>query len=112
MVDDQGCSPDEPGIGNIAYVKDIQTEAIVSTGYRCSVFGKYQHPLTGFGWVSVNQLYILKLTAVRNKQTKSLKASFIHGEVSDIYLQIHDSINFQNSFLLSTFLKFWISRGN
>jgi hypothetical protein len=51
MVDDDGCSPDEPGIGNIAYVKDLQTETIVSTEYSCSVFGKYQHPLTGFGWV-------------------------------------------------------------
>jgi hypothetical protein len=56
MLDDQGCSQDEPGIGNIAYVKDLQTETIVSTGYRCSVFGKYQHPLTGFGWVSMKYL--------------------------------------------------------
>jgi hypothetical protein len=51
MIDEKGCSKDEPGIGNIAYVKDMQTEEIVTTGYRCSVFGKYQHPLTGFGWV-------------------------------------------------------------
>ena len=53
MIDDHGCSQDQPGIGNIAYVKDIQTETIVSTQYRCSIFGKYQHPLTGFGWVSM-----------------------------------------------------------
>ena len=56
MVDNDGCSPDEPGIGNIAYVKDLQTETIVSTEYSCSVFGKYQHPLTGFGWVRMKHL--------------------------------------------------------
>ena len=51
MIDEKGCSKDEPGIGNIAFVKDMQTEEIVTTGYRCSVFGKYQHLVTGFGWV-------------------------------------------------------------
>ena len=56
MVDDQGCDMLKPGIGNIAYVKDIQTEKIVTTGYRCSIFGGFQHSLTGFGWVSQNLL--------------------------------------------------------
>ena len=54
MIDKQGCTcnPDQPGIGNIAYLKDIQTDTIVTTRYRCSVFGKFQHdPSTGFGWV-------------------------------------------------------------
>ena len=54
MVDDKGCSADKPGIGDIAYVKDIETETIVTTGYRCSVFGKYRYPVPGFGWVSTN----------------------------------------------------------
>ena len=55
MMDKQGCAPNEPGIGNIAFVKDIQSDTIVSTEYRCSVFGKFQHPLTGFGWVSIHR---------------------------------------------------------
>ena len=54
MIDKQGCSLDEPGIGDIAYVKDIQTDTIVSTGYRCSVFGKFQNPFSGFGWVGIS----------------------------------------------------------
>jgi hypothetical protein len=53
MVDDQGCGKYKPGIGNIAYVKDLQTEKILTTGFRCSIFGDYQHPLTGFGWVGI-----------------------------------------------------------
>ena len=56
MVDDQGCDKYKPGIGNIAYVKDIQTEKIVTTGYRCTIFGRFYHPSTGLGWVSINSL--------------------------------------------------------
>ena len=54
MIEDQGCTLDQPGIGNIAYVKDLETETIVTTGFRCSVFGRYQFPNPGFGWVSTN----------------------------------------------------------
>ncbi|XP_028397006.1 uncharacterized protein LOC114520857 isoform X2 [Dendronephthya gigantea] len=54
MMEDKGCSQDQPGIGNIAYVKDLLTNKIVSTGYHCSIFGKYQHPVTGFGWHKMN----------------------------------------------------------
>ena len=52
MIDNLGCSQDEPGIGDIAYVKDLQTETVLATNFRCSVFGKYEHASTGFGWVS------------------------------------------------------------
>jgi hypothetical protein len=52
MVDNQGCGMNRPGIGDIAYVKDIETETIVTTEYRCSVFGRYQYTFPGFGWVS------------------------------------------------------------
>jgi hypothetical protein len=53
MVDDQGCTKQKPGIGNIAYVKDIRTEKIVTTGFRCSIFGGFYHSTPGFGWVSI-----------------------------------------------------------
>jgi hypothetical protein len=56
MVDDKGCDTYKPGIGNIAYVKDLQTEEIISTGFRCSIFGGFQHPLTGFGWVGTIEI--------------------------------------------------------
>jgi hypothetical protein len=51
MIVDHGCAQATPGIGNIGYVKDLQTENIVTTKFRCSVFGGYHNPATGFGWV-------------------------------------------------------------
>ena len=51
MIIDHGCAPATPGIGNIAYVKNLQTENIVTTNFRCSVFGSYYDSTTGFGWV-------------------------------------------------------------
>ncbi|CAB4037073.1 Hypothetical predicted protein, partial [Paramuricea clavata] len=54
MVDDQGCTKHKPGIGNIAYVKDIRTEKIVTTGFRCSIFGGFHHSTPGFGWHQMN----------------------------------------------------------
>ena len=51
MIIDHGCAQATPGIGNIAYVKDLQTEKIVTTNFRCSVFGSYYDSATGFGWV-------------------------------------------------------------
>ena len=53
MIIDHGCAEATPGIGNIAYVKDLQTEKIVSTNFRCSVFGGYYDSSTGFGWVNI-----------------------------------------------------------
>ena len=53
MIIDHGCAQATPGIGNIAYVKDLQNEKIVTTSFRCSVFGGYHDSATGFGWVSL-----------------------------------------------------------
>ena len=54
MIEDQGCTAYKPGIGNIAYVKDLETGTIATTGFRCSVFGGYQFHYPGFGWVCTN----------------------------------------------------------
>ena len=51
MISDHGCSPTTPGIGNIAYVKDLQTEKIVTTNFRCSAFGGYHAVTSSSGWV-------------------------------------------------------------
>lgn len=53
MIMDHGCSQATPGIGNIAYVKDLRTEKIVTAKFRCSVFGSYHDPATGSGWVII-----------------------------------------------------------
>ena len=39
MITNRGCAPRTPGIGDIAYVKDLITEKVVSTSFECSVFG-------------------------------------------------------------------------
>lgn len=51
IMNQGGCGPTSPGIGDIAFVKDLRTENIVTTNFRCSKFGGYHHPLTSFGWV-------------------------------------------------------------
>lgn len=35
---EKGCDANSPGIGDVAYVKDLMTEKIVSTNFRCSKF--------------------------------------------------------------------------
>jgi hypothetical protein len=51
MITNAGCHRRSAGIGNIAYVKDLQTEKIVTTKLRCSKFGYAYHHLAKFGWV-------------------------------------------------------------
>ena len=51
MVNTAGCEHRAAGIGDIAYVKDLLTENIVTTKLRCSKFGFAHHPLVKFGWV-------------------------------------------------------------
>ena len=44
-----GCTKDNPGIGDIAFVKDLQTGKVVNTNFRCSVFSGHVSKL--IGWV-------------------------------------------------------------
>ena len=52
MLNTGGCGRLSPGIGDISYVKDLQTEEIVTTKFRCSQFSSYHSKSDGFGWVS------------------------------------------------------------
>ena len=52
MIATDGCDQRSAGIGNIAYVKDLMTEKIVTTNLRCSKFGFAHNASLGFGWVS------------------------------------------------------------
>ncbi|CAB4035578.1 Hypothetical predicted protein, partial [Paramuricea clavata] len=54
MMTTAGCDQRSAGIGNIAYVKDLQTEKIVTTKLRCSKFGFAHHHLLKFGWTMMN----------------------------------------------------------
>ena len=51
IMGEKGCGLGAPGIGDIAYVKDLQTEEIVSTTFRCSQFGVGLHQQAMIGWV-------------------------------------------------------------
>ena len=53
MITDHGCDARSPGIGDIAYVKDLMTEKIVTTTFKCSVFGvpKSHDSVLKSGWV-------------------------------------------------------------
>ena len=53
MMNTAGCDQRSAGIGDIAYVKDLLTEKIVTTKLRCSKFGFAYHPLVKFGWVDI-----------------------------------------------------------
>jgi hypothetical protein len=56
MVTTDGCNQRSAGIGNIAYVKDLQTDRIVTTKLRCSKFGIAYRSSSYYGWVNNNIL--------------------------------------------------------
>ena len=58
MLNEGGCGRLSPGIGNISYVKDLQTKEIVTTKFRCSQFSSYHSKTDGFGWVRFSGNYI------------------------------------------------------
>jgi hypothetical protein len=53
---EKGCDGNSPGIGDIAYVKDLRAKKIVTTNFRCSKFGVAYHGRTKYGWVSIRSL--------------------------------------------------------
>ncbi|XP_028391546.1 uncharacterized protein LOC114516311 [Dendronephthya gigantea] len=58
MIANQGgCGATSPGIGDIAYVKDLQTEKIVATKFRCSQFGTFRHFFLKSGWAMMNECF-------------------------------------------------------
>ena len=59
IMGEKGCESGTPGIGDIAYVKDLQTEEIVSTSLRCSQFGVGHNKISMIGWVSKLNRYKL-----------------------------------------------------
>ncbi|XP_028393389.1 uncharacterized protein LOC114517771 [Dendronephthya gigantea] len=44
-----GCSMNNPGIGDIKYVKDVQSGSIITTNFKCSIFGPHTHSNLGWG---------------------------------------------------------------
>ena len=54
IMNQGGCGKKTPGIGDIAYVKDLLTENIVTTTFKCSKFGIGYHPNSKLGWVHIS----------------------------------------------------------
>ncbi|XP_028406473.1 uncharacterized protein LOC114528962 [Dendronephthya gigantea] len=54
MINKKGCSSHSPGIGNVKYVKNLESGHIVTTQFRCSKFGIGYHPYTNIGWTMIN----------------------------------------------------------
>ena len=46
---DDGCPYVQGGIGNISFVKDLLTDTVVNTNFKCSKFGPHIHDM--LGWV-------------------------------------------------------------
>ncbi|XP_028391545.1 uncharacterized protein LOC114516310 [Dendronephthya gigantea] len=57
IVNQGGCGATSPGIGDIAYIKDLRTEKIVATKFRCSQFGTHQHFFLKIGWAMMNECF-------------------------------------------------------
>ena len=47
-----GCTKEDPGIGDVLYVKDVLNGSISTTNFKCSVFGPHTHP--NLGWVNIS----------------------------------------------------------
>mgnify|MGYP002804350115 CR=1 FL=1 len=54
MVTTDGCNQRSAGIGNISYVKDLQTYRVVTTNLRCSKFGIAYSSSSYYGWPQMN----------------------------------------------------------
>ncbi len=52
-----GCTKDDPGIGDVSYVKDILTGSVSTTNFQCSIFGPHTHP--DLGWVNISSKSLL-----------------------------------------------------
>ena len=58
-----GCPLLEAGIGNISFVKDLMTEAVVTNSFKCSKFGQHVHPRLGWVIFVLVLLFLYYLTS-------------------------------------------------
>ena len=54
IINRGGCGKTSPGIGDVQFVKDLMTDNIVTTKFRCSKFGMAHNAKTIFGWVGIS----------------------------------------------------------
>ena len=93
IMGEKGCEYGTSGIGDIAYVKDLQTEEIVSTTFRCSEFGfgHRQQPSIKIGWVSKINKYIRQIN--KNLYVKNLYDKNVYVRLYVILLKINKNLN-------------------
>ena len=51
IINKGGCGRTSPGIGDVQFVKNVLTDTIVTTNFRCSKFGMAHNSKAQFGWV-------------------------------------------------------------
>ena len=66
IINKGGCGKTSPGIGDVQFVKDLMTDNIVTTNFRCSKFGISHNPRTKFGWVCISSLVPIVLMQALN----------------------------------------------
>ncbi len=62
VINKGGCGKYSPGIGDVKFVKDLITDKIMTTNFRCSKFGVAHSQKAQFGWVGGFSRYICQLT--------------------------------------------------
>ena len=71
LRDSGGCTKDNPGIGDIKFVKDLQAGKVVTRTFRCSIFSGHLSPL--IGWVCSSYHNITEQNTVQHNTTQHVQ---------------------------------------
>ena len=97
-----GCDSSSPGIGDVAFVKDLMTEKIVTHSFRCSKFGIAHTSKSKIGWVSYS-LYLTRVISKCEKVLSKLVALLSKfTQINSIKFTYHDITSLTTIFLYVT----------
>ena len=85
MISEGGCGRLSPGIGDISYVKDLQTEEIATTKFRCSQFTSYHSKFDGYGWVGFSLFFSLVRCPSFSIMSGLHEVQFVTGHVKHLF---------------------------
>jgi hypothetical protein len=89
IINKGGCGRTSPGIGDIKFVKDLMTDNIVTTKFRCSKFGMAHNAKTQFGWVCIYSLLFRNFPGSTWNHcgiTKTYKKCIYHASSRVLYI--------------------------
>ena len=76
MSNKGGCGHQYPGIGNIAFVKNLMSRKIATRNFNCSRFGASIAP--GLGWVCILKIFQIFIEVTQRE--KQLKIAIVFNE--------------------------------